>query len=158
MFTRPTLAIPPRIRVAQMLAGQRRMRSNSPYGRSHVPNRQKRLMPNPVVPHFPQIVYYSDGSTITQYTTSPDAEYKMARDMHNNPLYNPSAIGDHSGDESELGRLGRFRRRFAGAAQVESEPSKDGQPGTLFKEGDLGWYEEMSNDWGEKPEKEKGKE
>ncbi|KZO99004.1 hypothetical protein CALVIDRAFT_396608 [Calocera viscosa TUFC12733] len=158
MLTRPTLAIPPRIRAAQMFAGQRRLRSNSPYGRSHLPDKQKRAFPAPVVPHYPQLVFSSDGSTFTQYTTSPVGEYKMARDIHNNSLYYPGQDKLRGLDESEIGRMGRFKRKFAGVNQGEAEPGEEGQQGgNLFKEGEMGWLAEIGEEWGDKPAKEKAK-
>ncbi|KZT37693.1 hypothetical protein SISSUDRAFT_987315 [Sistotremastrum suecicum HHB10207 ss-3] len=113
--------------------------SSSPYGRTHVWKRRKPVLPNPVVPTFPQKVILSDGSTYTHYTTSPRSTIRLTRDVTNNPLWNPSAIKGGIEEESETtGRLGRFSRKYEGlgeqsmdfyeelgASEPTSEPAKE---------------------------------
>lgn len=82
-------------------------------------------LPRPA-PHFPQTVLLSDGSSIQLTTTSPRSSVRLTRDPTNHPLWNPSMEkGAGSSDEDESGRLGRFRRRFGGAEDVEAK-SEDG--------------------------------
>ncbi|KZT05164.1 uncharacterized protein LAESUDRAFT_615471, partial [Laetiporus sulphureus 93-53] len=89
--------------------------SSSPYGRTHVWKHRQRKLPPPFVPQFPQRVTRADGSTFTQYTTSPRSEVLLTRDTTNNPLWNASKWVAESEDEDEVtGRLGRFNRRFDG--------------------------------------------
>ncbi|KAJ3538138.1 hypothetical protein NMY22_g5294 [Coprinellus aureogranulatus] len=92
----------------------RRHISNSPYGRTHVWKRRAPVLPNPVVPKFPQRVIRSDGTSFTQWTTSPKSLVRLTRDTTNNPMYNPALASDRSIEEESgtTGRLGRFNRRF----------------------------------------------
>ncbi|VDC05556.1 unnamed protein product [Peniophora sp. CBMAI 1063] len=93
---------------------QTRTVSSSPYGRTHVWKHRQRKLPNPVVPQFPQLVIRADGSSFTQWTTSPRSFMKLTRDTTNAPLWNVSALANEGmQEESETtGRLGRFSRRF----------------------------------------------
>ena len=93
---------------------QRRQISNSPYGRTHVWKRRAPVLPNPVVPKFPQRVIRSDGTSFTQWTTSPKSLVRLTRDTTNNPMYNFALASDRSVEEESgtTGRLGRFNRRF----------------------------------------------
>ncbi|KAI0076420.1 hypothetical protein K474DRAFT_1568143, partial [Panus rudis PR-1116 ss-1] len=89
--------------------------SSSPYGRTHVWKHRPPTLPLPFVPKFPQLVVRADGSTYTQYTTSPRSVIRLTRDTSNNPIWNPSFwVGEGKGEEEDAvtGRLGRFRRRF----------------------------------------------
>ncbi|KAH9478712.1 hypothetical protein JR316_0009172 [Psilocybe cubensis] len=88
--------------------------SNSPYGRTHVWKRRPPVLPNPVVPKFPQKVIRSDGTSFTHWTTSPKSLARLTRDTTNNPLWNTGNPNDRSlEDESNAaGRMGRFSRRF----------------------------------------------
>jgi hypothetical protein len=98
-------------------AGQVRSVSTSPYGRTHVWKYRRPMMPNPVVPRFPQLVIRADGSSFTHWTTSPRSILKLTRDLTNNPVWNTSQWLDDQGVEDEAsttGRLGRFNRKFAG--------------------------------------------
>lgn len=93
---------------------QTRLISSSPYGRTHVWKRRPKVLPNPCVPVFPQLVVRADGATYTHYTTSPRSVYRLTRDTTNHPLWNASSMLGVN-DESEFtGRLGRFNRRFEG--------------------------------------------
>jgi len=104
---------------------------------------------------YPQLVFSSDGSTFTQYTTSPVGQYRLARDIHNNSLYFPGEDRVRGAEEDEMGRTGRFRRRFKGVGQGE-EMGETGQPGAdLFKEGEMGWLDEMNEEWGDQKGKSK---
>ncbi|CAK5280896.1 unnamed protein product [Mycena citricolor] len=91
--------------------------SSSPYGRTHVWKRRKPVLPNPVVPKFPQRVVRADGSSFTHWTTSPRSSIVLTRDTTSNPLWNTGMWADGRGLEEEnetTGRLGRFNRRFDG--------------------------------------------
>ncbi|EAU87324.1 hypothetical protein CC1G_02083 [Coprinopsis cinerea okayama7 len=93
---------------------QRRLISNSPYGRAHVWKRRPPVLPNPVVPKFPQQVIRSDGTSFIQWTTSPKSLVRLTRDTTNNPMYNPAAASGRGVEEESgtTGRLGRFNRRY----------------------------------------------
>lgn len=72
-------------------------------------------MPKPFVPHFPQRVVLSDGSSFLHYTTSPRGLFKMTRDTKNHSLWN--AFVTTEGEELEgktTGRMGRFSKKFEG--------------------------------------------
>jgi len=89
--------------------------SSSPYGRTHVWKRRKPKLPNPVVPTFPQRVTLADGSTFTQWTTSPRSAIKLTRDTTNNPLWN-SNIKTKDGalaGEEESTQMSRYEERFS---------------------------------------------
>ncbi|KAJ7222866.1 hypothetical protein B0H12DRAFT_1328974 [Mycena haematopus] len=91
--------------------------SSSPYGRTHVWKRRKPVLPNPVVPKFPQRVVRADGSSFVHWTTSPRSLIRLARDTTSNPLWNTGMWADGRGLEEEsetTGRLGRFNRKFDG--------------------------------------------
>ena len=88
--------------------------SNSPYGRTHVWKRRPPVLPNPLVPKFPQKVIRSDGTSFTHWTTSPKSLVRLTRDTTNNPHWNTGNPSDSSLDEESgaTGRLGRFSRKF----------------------------------------------
>lgn len=88
--------------------------SNSPYGRTHVWKRRPPVLPNPVVPKFPQKVIRSDGTSFTHWTTSPKSLVRLTRDTTNNPFWNTGNPSDKSIEEESgtTGRMGRFNRRF----------------------------------------------
>ncbi|KAK7063639.1 hypothetical protein R3P38DRAFT_7316 [Favolaschia claudopus] len=91
--------------------------SNSPYGRTHVWKRRDPVLPNPVVPKFPQRVVRADGSSFVHWTTSPRSLIRLTRDTTSNPLWNTGMWADGRGLEEEsetTGRLGRFNRKFEG--------------------------------------------
>lgn len=91
--------------------------SSSPYGRTHVWKRRAPVLPNPIVPKFPQRVIRADGSSFTHWTTSPRSMIRLTRDTTNNPLWNTGTWADGRGFEEEsatTGRLGRFNRKFEG--------------------------------------------
>ncbi|KAJ7053986.1 hypothetical protein C8F01DRAFT_1374883 [Mycena amicta] len=91
--------------------------SSSPYGRTHVWKRRKPVLPNPVVPKFPQRVVRADGSSFLHWTTSPRSLIRLTRDTTSNPIWNTAMWSDGRGLEEEsetTGRLGRFNRRFDG--------------------------------------------
>ena len=83
--------------------------SNSPYGRTHVWKRRPPVLPNPLVPKFPQKVIRSDGTSFTHWTTSPKSLVRLTRDTTNNPHWNTGNPSDRSVDEESAaaGRLGR---------------------------------------------------
>ena len=91
-----------------------RLISNSPYGRAHVWKRRPPVLPNPLVPKFPQKVIRSDGTSFTHWTTSPKSLVRLARDTTNNPHWNTGNPSDRSMEEetSSVGRMGRFSRKF----------------------------------------------
>ncbi|EIW75045.1 hypothetical protein CONPUDRAFT_169897 [Coniophora puteana RWD-64-598 SS2] len=103
-----------------------RTKTTTPYGRSHIRAMRSRKLPNPVVPHFPQLVYRSDGSSFTHWTTSPRSVITLTRDTSNNPLWSATArmMGGRTGVEEEeeagTGRMGRFKRRFGKELDVDS--------------------------------------
>ena len=89
--------------------------SNSPYGRTHVWKRRPPVLPNPIVPKFPQRVIRSDGTSFTHWTTSPRSTIRLTRDTTNNPIWNTGVWSDDHAVEEEgatTGRLGRFHRKF----------------------------------------------
>ncbi|THU79471.1 hypothetical protein K435DRAFT_736909 [Dendrothele bispora CBS 962.96] len=91
--------------------------SSSPYGRTHVWKRRAPVLPNPVVPKFPQRVIRADGSSFTHWTTSPRSIIRLTRDTTNNPAWNTYMWADDQAVEDEAnttGRVGRFNRRFEG--------------------------------------------
>ncbi|KAK7455266.1 hypothetical protein VKT23_011138 [Stygiomarasmius scandens] len=99
------------------LSNQTRSVSNSPYGRTHVWKRRAPVLPNPVVPKFPQRVIRADGSSFTHWTTSPRSIIRLTRDTTNNPAWNTYMWADDQAVEDEAnttGRVGRFNRRFEG--------------------------------------------
>ena len=97
--------------------------SSSPYGRTHVWRRRAPKLPNPVVPHFPQRVVLSDGSTYIHWTTSPRSTIKLTRDTRNAPIWAPWLAGSNPEDieGASAGRLGRFRRRFEDLGESANE-------------------------------------
>lgn len=112
--------------------------SSSTYGRAHVFKRRPAKLPSPVIPQFPQTVVRADGSTFTQWTTSPRHIIKLTRDLTNAPLWNSGGrSGSADGLDEEIsgtGRLGRFNRRFEGVGamggvdwgeEMTSVPKKD---------------------------------
>ena len=105
--------------------------SHSPYGRTHVWKRRPPVLPNPLVPKFPQKVIRSDGTSFTHWTTSPKSLVRLTRDTTNNPHWNTGNPSDRMVDEQSgaAGRLGRFSRKF-----VEHGFGLD----------DTSWMEEMS--------------
>ena len=89
--------------------------SNSPYGRAHVLRARQRVLPNPFVPQFPQLVVRADGSTYTQFTSSPRSTIRLSRDTTNNPLWSPLTVRADLEEEGQVtGSLGRFNKRFEG--------------------------------------------
>ncbi|RDB23902.1 hypothetical protein Hypma_009260 [Hypsizygus marmoreus] len=97
------------------IGSQTRAVSTSPYGRTHVWKRRPPVLPNPIVPKFPQRVIRSDGTSFTHWTTSPKSIMRLTRDTTNNPVWNTGQWSDDRGVEEEgalTGRLGRFNRRF----------------------------------------------
>jgi hypothetical protein len=123
---------------------QTRSKSTSPYGRSHVWKRRPPVLPNPIVPKFPQRVIRSDGTSFTHWTTSPRPSIRLTRDTTNNPVWNTRQWSNDRGVEEEgalTGRLGRFNRRFEElGAEGTSEwmdqmvESSGGTGGTLWKD------------------------
>ena len=103
-FTKELLQRPPHYRSI----------SNSPYGRTHVWKRRAPVLPNPLVPKFPQKVIRSDGTSFTHWTTSPKSLVRLTRDTTNNPHWNTGNPSDRSLEEESgaVGRLGRFSRKF----------------------------------------------
>ncbi|KAF8063983.1 hypothetical protein FPV67DRAFT_196654 [Lyophyllum atratum] len=98
-----------------LISSQVRSVSSSPYGRTHVWKRRAPVLPNPVVPKFPQLVIRSDGTSFTHWTTSPRSTIRLTRDTTNNPVWNTGTWSDDRGVEEEgamTGRLGRFNRKF----------------------------------------------
>ncbi|KAJ7099469.1 hypothetical protein B0H15DRAFT_547903 [Mycena belliarum] len=89
--------------------------SSSPYGRAHVWKRRRPVLPNPVIPKFPQRVIRADGSSFIHWTTSPRSRITLSRDTTSHPLWNTGMWADGRGIEEEnesTGRLGRFNRKF----------------------------------------------
>jgi len=105
-----------------------RLKSTSPYGRSHL--KRAPSLPQPVVPHFPQTVVLTDGSTYTRWSTSPRGTIRLTRDVNNNPLWSPGQEG-LEGLEDETGRMGRFRRRFGSEDQNAFDTVEGGSPSGL---------------------------
>jgi hypothetical protein len=90
-------------------------------------------LPRPV-PRFPGLVILADGSSVRVTTTSPRHITRMTRDFTNHPLWNPLSGGRNEAEaDDDMGRLGRFRRRFAddGAGHAQNSVS--------FDESDLSW-------------------
>lgn len=123
--------------------------SSSPYGRTHVWKRRPPVLPNPIVPKFPQLVIRSDGTSFTHWTTSPRSTIRLTRDTTNNPIWNSGQWSDARAVEDEgamTGRLGRFNRRFE---ELGSDV------------GDVSWMEDVVESTGvsasERPAKKKPK-
>ncbi|KAF7759668.1 hypothetical protein Agabi119p4_11363 [Agaricus bisporus var. burnettii] len=94
-----------------------RSASTSSYGRTHVWKRRLPVLPNPIIPKFPQTVIRSDGTSFVQWTTSPRSLIRLTRDTTNNPIWNTGMwISDLRGGLEEengtTGRMGRFNRKF----------------------------------------------
>ncbi|KAF7302870.1 hypothetical protein MKEN_01249200 [Mycena kentingensis (nom. inval.)] len=118
--------------------------SSSPYGRTHVWKRRKPVLPNPVVPKFPQRVVRADGSSFVHWTTSPRSLIRLTRDTTTNPIWNTFMWADGRGIEEEneaTGRMGRFNRRFVGIGSAKdgmdwmesAEKIKDSNAGELVR-------------------------
>ncbi|TFK17814.1 hypothetical protein FA15DRAFT_301159 [Coprinopsis marcescibilis] len=114
---------------------QHRAVSSSPYGRTHVWKRRAPVLPNPVVPKFPQKVIRSDGTSYVQWTTSPKSLARLTRDTTNNPMYNPALASGSSVEEESgtTGRLGRFTRRFEGLGVQIDESAFAGESAIPLK-------------------------
>lgn len=103
-------------------------------------------LPRPA-PHFPQTVLLSDGSSIQLTTTSPRSSVRLTRDPTNHPLWNPSMEKSRgASDEDESGRLGRFRKRFGGAEDVEAQ-SEDGASKVSSSKKSEGGFTADDLDW-----------
>ncbi|KAL7420849.1 hypothetical protein Q5752_004802 [Cryptotrichosporon argae] len=112
-------------------------------------------LPPPLPALYPQKIVLSDGSTFTSYTSAPTpAIVRLTRDVRNNPLWAPGTEKRGVGEDGE-GRVGRFRRRFEGVAEVEQDASEGGEgkgegekaegkkaAAAAFAEADLGWMSE----------------
>jgi hypothetical protein len=87
------------------------------------------VLPNPVVPKYPQTVLRSDGTSFVHWTTSPKSLVRLTRDTTNNPMYNPAAAADRSVEEESgtTGRLGRFSRRFEDLGSTVEELYTSGE-------------------------------
>ncbi|KAJ7503107.1 hypothetical protein B0H11DRAFT_1987819 [Mycena galericulata] len=117
------MASPPIARLLLQIPHVRAI-SSSPYGRTHVWKRRKPVLPNPVVPKFPQRVIRADGSSFMHWTTSPRSLIRLTRDTTSNPLWNTGMWLDGRGMEEEsetTGRLGRFNRKFEGIGGAGSD-------------------------------------
>ncbi|KAJ7045137.1 hypothetical protein C8F04DRAFT_524984 [Mycena alexandri] len=113
-------------RLVQLASREKGTRSisSSPYGRTHVWKRRTPVLPNPVVPKYPQRVIRADGSSYLHWTTSPRSIIRLARDTTSNPLWNTGMWADGRGLEEEsetTGRLGRFNRKFDGIGGAGDE-------------------------------------
>lgn len=119
------------------------------FSTSAAPRDDTAPLPRPV-PRFPGIVILADGSSVRLTTTSPRYVTRMARDYTNHPLWNPMMDRRTDTTDEDVGRLGRFRRRFGeGDAQHVS-----------FDEDDLSWMSggrESLPGASVKPKKGKGK-
>ena len=75
--------------------------------------RHATLLRRPKRPYtFTQLITLSDGSSFTLRTTSPEPVYKSAKDIRNNPLWNPSSQKLLNVEEDEAGRLAAFRAKY----------------------------------------------
>lgn len=96
-------------------------------------------VPRPV-PRFPGVVILSDGSSVRMTTTSPRHITRTTRDFTNHPLWNPMSSGRSESDaDDDMGRLGRFRRRFAGAEAAGAATESQQPAAVSFDESDLSW-------------------
>ncbi|KAK3715542.1 hypothetical protein LTR37_007030 [Vermiconidia calcicola] len=83
--------------------------------------RHASLLRRPKRPYtFTQLITFSDGSTFTHRTTSPQPIYRSTKDTKNHALWNPSSQKLLNIEEDEAGRLKRFRRRFGRGFDVEA--------------------------------------
>jgi hypothetical protein len=92
--------------------------------------RHATLLRRPKRPYtFTQLITLSDGSSFTVRTTSPDPVYKSAKDIRNNPLWNPSSQKLLNVEEDEAGRLAAFRAKFGRGWDSEGDvaQAKDGK-------------------------------
>jgi hypothetical protein len=90
--------------------------------------RHATLLRRPKRPYtFTQLITLSDGSSFTVRTTSPEPVYKSAKDIRNNPLWNPSSQKLLNVEEDEAGRLAAFRAKFGRGWDSEGDvaQSKD---------------------------------
>lgn len=103
--------------------------SSSPYGRTHVWKRRPNVLPNPLVPKFPQKVIRSDGTSFTHWTTSPKSLIRLTRDITNNPHWSTGNPSEHAFEEENTttGRIGRFSRKFEelGAELIDTQWMED---------------------------------
>lgn len=101
----------PRQLPAAILPQARQRQLRYAYGKSHIYANVERRLPPPVVPTYPQKVTLSDGSTFTQWTTSPRSVLRLTRDISNSPLWTLSSA--RSGQEDDAsGRISRFRSKY----------------------------------------------
>ncbi|KAF5353323.1 hypothetical protein D9756_007989 [Leucocoprinus leucothites] len=111
--------------------------STSPYGRTHVWKRRPPVLPNPVVPKYPQTIIRSDGSSFVHWTTSPKSMVRLTRDTTNNPVWNTANwASDRALDEEtgSAGRMGRFNRKFGGVTISKEEVNVSKKEGKGKKE------------------------
>jgi hypothetical protein len=87
--------------------------------RTHL--RRPPSLPQPMVPHFAQLVIFPDGSSFTHYTTSPRSVLRVTRDVSTNALWNPGRLKGRLEGEDESGRMGRWRRKFGEGVGEEEE-------------------------------------
>ncbi|KAF8543798.1 hypothetical protein BDD12DRAFT_818915 [Trichophaea hybrida] len=97
--------------------------------------RHANLIPRPKRPYLlDQIVILSDGSSYKQLTTSPRGVIRSAKDVKNNPLWNPSMRELADVEEDEAGRLRRFRERFGMGFESEGADGADEMESLLVSE------------------------
>jgi hypothetical protein len=95
--------------------------------------RHATLLRRPKRPYtFTQLITLSDGSSFTVRTTSPEPVYKSAKDIRNNPLWNPSSQKLLNVEEDEAGRLAAFRAKYGRSWDSEGDvaqakDTKDGK-------------------------------
>ncbi|KAJ4324935.1 hypothetical protein N0V94_000989 [Neodidymelliopsis sp. IMI 364377] len=101
--------------------------SIAPYTRQTQQVRHATLLRRPKRPYtFTQLVTLSDGSSFTLRTTNPQPVLKCAKDIRNNPLWNPSSQKLLNVEEDEAGKLASFRAKFGTGWDSEGDKGKKG--------------------------------
>ncbi|KAF9702004.1 hypothetical protein EKO04_000663 [Ascochyta lentis] len=101
--------------------------SIAPYTRHTQQVRHATLLRRPKRPYtFTQLITLSDGSAFTLRTTNPQPVLKSAKDIRNNPLWNPSSQKLLNVEEDEAGKLAAFRAKFGTVWDSESDKGKKG--------------------------------
>ncbi|KZM22627.1 uncharacterized protein EKO05_0009645 [Ascochyta rabiei] len=99
----------------------------APYTRHTHQVRHATLLRRPKRPYtFTQLITLSDGSAFTLRTTNPQPVLKSAKDIRNNPLWNPSSQKLLNVEEDEAGKLAAFRAKFGTGWDSESDKAKKG--------------------------------
>lgn len=101
--------------------------SVAPFTRQSQQVRHATLLRRPKRPYtFTQLIQLSDGSAFTLRTTNPQPVLKSAKDIRNNPLWNPSSQKLLNVEEDEAGKLAAFRAKFGTGWDSDAEKVRSG--------------------------------